>query len=317
MKASRLMAQAAVVATAVLALVGCSSGSSESGAATSGSDASASGAQSGGAGVSLVASTNVWGDIASQIGGDSVTVTSIISDPDKDPHEYQADSRTQLALADAAVVVENGGGYDGFVDTMLSAAKSRATVINAVDVSGFAATQGDELNEHVWYDYPTVTKVAQSIEQALSAADPANASTFKTNLDTFTTKVAGLEKAAADVKATAAGKGAAITEPVPLYLLDAMGLENKTPEAFSEAIEQETDVPATVLDETLKLFSDHQVDVLVYNEQTTGPQTEAVLKAAHDSGTPVVPVQETLPANTDYISWQQKIIDEISAALSK
>ncbi|WP_197067817.1 metal ABC transporter solute-binding protein, Zn/Mn family [Actinomyces polynesiensis] len=313
MRVSRMLGRVVVAVAATTALAACSTGSGQSGTA----DESGQSGQSGDGTISLVASTNVWGDVASQVAGDAVSVTSIISDPDTDPHEYQADARTQLALSDATVVVENGGGYDDFVDTMLSAAKSEATVINAVDVSGFAATQGDELNEHVWYDYPTVIKVAGAIEEALSKADPDNASTFESNLATFTTKVEGLEKAAAEVKSAHAGAGVAITEPVPLYLLEAMGLDNKTPEAFSEAIEEETDVPATVLDETLKLFSDHQVDALVYNEQTTGPQTEAVLSAAKDADIPVVPVQETLPAGLDYVSWQQKIIDEISAALSK
>lgn len=313
MRVSRMLGRVVVAVAATTALAACSTGSGQSGTA----DESGQSGQSGDGTISLVASTNVWGDVASQVAGDAVSVTSIISDPDTDPHEYQADARTQLALSDATVVVENGGGYDDFVDTMLSAAKSEATVINAVDVSGFAATQGDELNEHVWYDYPTVIKVAGAIEEALSKADPDNASTFESNLATFTTKVEGLEKAAAEVKSAHAGAGVAITEPVPLYLLEAMGLDNKTPEAFSEAIEEETDVPATVLDETLKLFSDHQVDALVYNEQTTGPQTEAVLSAAKDADIPVVPVQETLPAGLDYVSWQQKIIDKISAALSK
>lgn len=313
MKVSHLSGLGATAAALALTLGACSSGSTGS----AGSE-EASGAEQSGAGeVTLVASTNVWGDIASQIGGDAVSVTSIISDPDKDPHEYEADARQQLALSEADIVVENGGGYDDFVDTMLSSAKSAATVINAVDISGYAATQGDELNEHVWYDYPTVTKVAQAIEEALAAADPDNASTFAENLTTFTGKVETLEKAAADVKATDAGKGAAITEPVPLYLLEAMGLDNRTPEAFSEAIEEETDVSASVLQETLDLFSQHQVSVLVYNEQTSGAQTEEVLDAAKQADIPVVPVQETLPSGLDYISWQTGIIDEISHALSE
>lgn len=296
-----------------LTLGACSSGSTGS----VGSE-EASGAEQSGAGeVTLVASTNVWGDIASQIGGDAVSVTSIISDPDKDPHEYEADARQQLALSEADIVVENGGGYDDFVDTMLSSATSKATVINAVDISGYADTQGDELNEHVWYDYPTVTKVAEAIEKALAAADPDNASTFAENLTTFTGKIDTLETAAADVKAGHAGAGAAITEPVPLYLLEAMGLDNKTPEAFSEAIEEETDVSASVLKETLDLFSQHQVSVLVYNEQTTGAQTDEVVDAAKQANVPVVPLQETLPSGLDYVSWQSGIIDEISQALSE
>lgn len=305
----------AVTAALALSLGACSTGTT--GDAQSAGESGESGAGGNAAGtLTVVASTNVWGDIVSQVGGDKVTVSSIISDPDKDPHEYEADARQQLALSTADIVVENGGGYDDFVDTMLSAAKSKATVINAVDISGFKATQGDELNEHVWYDYPTVTKVAEAIEKALATAQPDNASTFADNLKTFTAKVDTLEKAAAEVKASKAGTGVAITEPVPLYLLEAMGLDNKTLEAFSEAVEEETDVPATVLQDTLNLFSTHQVSALVYNEQTAGAQTEAVLDAAKKAGVPVVPVQETLPTGLTYITWQQGIIDQISQALS-
>ena len=313
MKVSHLpgiVAMSTVVALTLGACAGSTGGAQ--------SDRSASGAaQSGTATLSVVASTNVWGDVVSQVGGHTVAVTSIISDPDKDPHEYEADARQQLALSKAHIVIENGGGYDDFVDTMLSSAKSKATVINAVDVSGFKATQGNNLNEHVWYDYPTVTKVATSIEEALASADPGNAATYAQNLRAFTSKVETLQKAVADVKAKDAGKGVAITEPVPLYLLEAMGLENRTPEAFSEAIEEETDVSASVLQQTLAIFSQHQVSALVYNEQTTGSQTEAVLGAAKSAGIAVVAVQETLPSGLDYIAWQTKIIDEVSQALSK
>jgi zinc/manganese transport system substrate-binding protein len=264
----------------------------------------------------VVASTNVWGDIASTIGGDQVEVTSIISDPGQDPHEYQASSRNQLALSSARVVIENGGGYDDFVDTMLSASgNSSATVINAVDVSGYSASAGDELNEHVWYDYATVGKVADAIAEALGEADPANAETFTGNASAFKEGLDTLNASVATIKEDHSGTGVAITEPVPLYLLDDMGLDNKTPEEFSEAIEEETDVPADVLKETTDLFADHAVSLLVYNEQTSGPQSDAVLAAAQDAGVPVVPVQETLPEGTDYLGWQTSIIDSISKAL--
>ena len=102
---------------------------------------------------------------------------------------------------------------------------------------------------------------------------------------------------------------------MPLYLLENMGLDNVTPEAFSEAIEEETDVAPAVLKETTDLFADHAVSALVYNEQTSGPQSDAVLTAAKDAGVPVVPVQETLPQGITYLSWQSGIIDQISQAL--
>lgn len=295
-------------------LAACSSGSSEG---SSGSDAG--GASDGGTGrTTVVASTNVWGDIASVVGGDHVEVTSLISNPDADPHEYEASTRNQLALSKAAVVLENGGGYDDFMERMLTSAKNTsATVLNAVDISGLTATDGEELNEHVWYDFPTVQKVVDAIAQALGKADAAHADTFTANATALKAEIDALIGTEAELKTAHAGKGVAITEPVPLYMLDAIGLVNKTPAEFSEAIEEGNDVPADVLRETVALFDDKAVDLLAYNEQTSGPQTEAVLKAAQDNGIPEVGVTETLPKGKDYLTWMQANLDAIGGALSR
>jgi zinc/manganese transport system substrate-binding protein len=264
------------------------------------------------AGVSVVASTNVYGDIVRQIAGDRVTVTSIISDPAADPHSYEANTRTQLDLAKADVIVENGGGYDDFVDTMRKAADGDATVLNAVTISGKG---GADLNEHVWYDLPSMAKLTDQLVTTLSAADPGGAATFGANAAAFKQKLQGLERTADGIKATHAGAGVAITEPVPLYLLDACGLVDRTPEEFSEAIEEGTDVPASVLQETLGLFTGKQVKLLAYNEQTTGPETEKVLDAAKDNQVGVVPVTETLPAGQDYVAWMSANLAAIASAL--
>ncbi|GIF46022.1 zinc/manganese transport system substrate-binding protein [Asanoa ferruginea] len=265
--------------------------------------------------VSVVASTNVYGDIVRQIAGDKVTITSIISDPAADPHSYEANTRTQLELSQADLVIENGGGYDDFVDTMLKAANSDAKVLNAVDLSGKKATGGAELNEHVWYDLPSMSTLADQIVGALSTADPGDATTFTANAATFKQKLQDLEKTATEVKSAHSGAGVAITEPVPLYLLAACGLVNKTPGEFSEAIEEGTDVPASVLNETLGLFTGKQVKLLAYNEQTAGPETEKVLQAAKDNQVGVVPVTETLPAGKDYVAWMSGNLAAIKTAL--
>ncbi|WP_432562455.1 metal ABC transporter solute-binding protein, Zn/Mn family [Kineococcus sp. SYSU DK003] len=268
-------------------------------------------------GLSVVASTNVYGSIASSIAGDAATVTSIIDDPSADPHSYEASTRTQLELSRATVVIENGGGYDDFVDTMLNAADSQATVLNAVEISGRTAEAGEELNEHVWYDVETVRKVAQALEDELAKASPDDAGTFEANLETFEAGLDTLEQKIQTAAATVQGRPVAITEPVPGYLLEALGATDATPEAFSEAIEEETDVPADVLQETLALFTQHQVQALVHNEQTTGPQTEQVLAAARDNGIAVVPVTETLPEGKDWTTWMTENVDAITAALSQ
>jgi zinc/manganese transport system substrate-binding protein len=268
------------------------------------------------AGVQVVASTNVYGDIVKQIAGDKAEVTSILSDPGQDPHSYEANTQTQLSLSKAKVVIENGGGYDDFMDTMLkSAGNTSAKVLNVVDISGHKAA-GGELNEHVWYDFPTVEKLAAQLASTLSEVDSANSSTYAANAAAFTAKVKQLEATEASIKAAHSGAGAAITEPVPVYLLTACGLVNKTPGAFSQAIEEGTDVPAAVLQETLTLFSAKQVKLLAYNEQTSGPETEKVLAAAKANGIAVVPVTETLPAGKDYLGWMTANLDAIRSALA-
>jgi zinc/manganese transport system substrate-binding protein len=267
--------------------------------------------------IHIVASTNVYGDIAKRIGGDRVSVTSIISDPSQDPHSYEADAQVQLALSKADLVIQNGGGYDDFVDTLLKGAKNpKVTLLDATTISGYDQKPATgEFNEHLWYDFPTVKKVAAKIESSLAKLDPTDASTFAARSATFTGAVGMLESTEASLKTSIAGDGVAITEPVPLYMLDAMGLVNKTPEKFSAAIQEGTDVSPVVLAETLALFSDHAVKLLAYNEQTSGPQTEQVLAAAKKAGVAVVGARETLPTGKDYIEWMTGTLAAMTAAL--
>lgn len=289
---------------AALALAGCASGAGQPAASD---------------GVKVVASTNVYGDIAKQIGGEHVAVTSIIDSPDKDPHDYAATPRDQLAVSQAALVIENGGHYDDYLDTMLASAdNAKAVVLNASDISGLNQEPATgHFNEHVWYDVVTVGKLADRIAAELSAIDPANASSYRANAATFAAGLDGVAAREAQLHTQYAGRGVAVTEPVPLYLLNSLGLVNKTPEAFTNAVEQGTDVSPQVLSETEALFSQGQVALLVFNEQTSGAQTDALIASAGTSGVPAVGVTETLPAGKTYISWITGYLDAISAALGK
>ncbi|MEU1534681.1 metal ABC transporter solute-binding protein, Zn/Mn family [Streptomyces fagopyri] len=304
---------ALITSTSLALLAGCGPSSS-----VSGRDGSTAQGIPSPPKVKVVASTNVYGDITERIGGAKVDVTSIISDPDQDPHSFEANTQNQLALSKANVVIENGGGYDDFIDRMLkSSSNSSAELINAVKVSGKTAPKGAELNEHVWYDFPTVSKVADRIAVALSKADPADTASFTTNAETFKGELAGLEAKEAVIKKAHQGEAIGITEPVPLYLTGASGLVNKTPEEFSEAIEEGDDVSPRVFQKTLKLYSDKQVKALVYNEQTSGAQTEKVKNAAEAAGIKIVPVTETLPKGKDYLSWMTANVDALATALDK
>jgi zinc/manganese transport system substrate-binding protein len=285
-------------------------------AACSGSAAPAP-ASSGGPGtISVVASTNVYGDIAAAVGGDAVAVSSIIDRPDQDPHEYTADARTQLRLSKAQLVIQNGAGYDDFVTTMLAATKAKPQVLTVADVSGYDQhpAEGD-FNEHLWYDFPTMVRLTDRLSQDLAALAPDRAQTFRTNATAFTARLQAFERTEADLDRQHAGTGVAITEPVPLYLLAACGLVDRTPEAFSKAVEDGSDVAPAVLQQTVALFSGHQVGLLAYNEQTAGPQTDLVLAAARNAGVPVVGVTETLPAGQTYLTWMQANLDAVGSAL--
>lgn len=279
--------------------------------------------------VTVVASTNVYGDIVRRIGGDRVTVTSFISDPAQDPHSYQASTKNQLALSRAKVVVENGGGYDDFIDKMLSTANNgSATVINAVKVAHEPVPSGGERGgtsrerpasggEHVWYDFTAMDRLAKKIASALGAADKTGSDTYTANARAFGGDLAALEKRTDEIKKKHTGEGVAITEPVPGYLLDAAGLRDRTPEEFSEAIEEGDDVPPRALKETLGLFSGpRKVRALVYNAQTSGPQTKRVVRAAKDGGVPAVPVTETLPSGKTYVGWMRANVGALATALS-
>ncbi len=293
--------------------------------AACGTSPPASGAASGPASaappVPVVASTNVYGAIATAVGGDAVQVTSIINSPDADPHEYESTPNDAVAVGKAKLVIYNGAGYDDFATKILAASGAKPATIDVAQLSGLQAQlpAGQEFNEHVWYSFPTVKKLADTTAIDLGQADPAHAATFTANAQAFDTKIDALMAKLDAIKAKHAGARVAITEPVPLYMVTAAGLVNATPPQFSEAVEEGNDPPAAVLQETLALFSGpDKVKVLLPNAQTESPTTQQVERAAKSGGVPEVPVTETLPAGTtDYATWMTQQVDALSAALDK
>jgi zinc/manganese transport system substrate-binding protein len=265
--------------------------------------------------ISVVASTNVYGSIAGAVGGDAVDVHSIIDRPDADPHSYEATAQDKLAVSKAAVGIENGGGYDDFFGQLASGILDPAKVVNVSALSGL--DKGADFNEHVWYSLPAMSKLADELARRFTALDAARASTFTVNAAAFKKGLDGLEGKLSALKAAHAGATAAITEPVPLYLLQEAGLANATPAAFSTAIENGSDVPTTVLRDTVALMSSGTVGLLAYNEQTEGPQTLEVKKAARAAGVPVVDFTETLPAGDSYLTWMGANTANIAKALEQ
>lgn len=271
---------------------------------------------SSGATISIVASTNVYGDIASHVAGDHAEVTSIIDNPNTDPHDYEASTRNMLAVERADIVIENGGGYDPFMQTLRDGAdNSDAEVLDAVTISGKRAAPGEELNEHVWYDFAGMTRLIERLRDALVELDPTHAEDYRANADGLVEQLRGLQSRAEEVGSAHRGATAAMTEPVPGYLLDTIGIDNRTPDAFSEAVEAGEPASPAVLAETLALFTDDPVDVLVANAQTVDDQTGQVVDTARNNDVPVVSVTETLPEGESYVTWMQANLTAIADAL--
>ncbi len=280
--------------------------------------------------VDVVASTSVYGDIVSRIGGDKVRVSSIINRTSQDPHSYEATTQDKLAVSKAELVVENGGGYDAFIDTLATdTGLDHANIINAVDVSGLATEspapatsdaaghthEHTGLNEHVWYSLPAMARLADAVADKLASLEPASEQTFRTNAAAFKDSLGGLETRLAAIRSSTGHAHVAVTEPVPLYLLEDAGLENETPAEYTAAIEEDADVPPAVLKAAVDLVTSGDVRLLAYNTQTEGPQTVALKKAAGTAGVPVLDFSETLPDGQSYVQWMTANVESIGKAL--
>lgn len=309
MRVRSVISTALGVLTAAVLLTGC---------ASAGSTGAAGASPSGGSSpVRVVASVSEYGSIVQSIGGRFVDVTSVIAKPDQDPHSYQAGARMELALSKAQLIVENGGGYDSFIDTLRASLGSHAPVINVVRLSGLDHGSPD-FNEHVFYDVPTMLRLVSRVEQVLAGTAPEHASTFRANAAALGHSLRGLEAETAALRATFHGTHVAYTEPVPGYLFDAIGLVNVTPPAFSHAVENGNDVPPAALNTMLHLVGSRStVRLLAFNEQASSVESELVKQRAAAAGVPVVGVTETLPAGMDYVAWQQSNIDHLTEALHR
>lgn len=264
--------------------------------------------------LSIVASTNVYGSIATAIAGDYAEVTSIIDSTAQDPHSFEASAQTQLSLSKADIVIENGGGYDDFMDTLLSGVDNQdALVLNAVTIAGASA----DGNEHVWYSPDFMMAFATELGDSLATLDPDNAAVYEANVASFNAQILTLRDQLAAIAADHAGAGVAITEPVPGYFLEAAGLKNLTPPEFSAAIEEGAGVSPELLATTLQLFTSHSVSVLVYNTQTEGPETEQLRAAAEANSIPVLGFTETLPDGLDYLEWMTDNAAALAGALAE
>ncbi|MFD4462857.1 metal ABC transporter solute-binding protein, Zn/Mn family [Nocardia sp. NPDC058480] len=257
----------------------------------------------------IVASTNVWGSVATAVAGPDAQVTSIISDPAADPHSFETSATDTAKISDADLVVFNGGHYDEFIEKAISGKDKRT-----VEAFEQRVNKGDE-NEHVWYDVSTVAAVADQIAAELGQVDAAHANAYTERAVAFKNQLIGVSTITGTIATQTPNAPVAQSEPLAHYLLLAATAQDKTPREFQEAIEQETDPAPAAVAATRDLITGKQVKALIYNSQTEDKITQDLRATAQSAGIAVVEVTETLPAGMDYIQWQTANAKALAAAL--
>jgi zinc/manganese transport system substrate-binding protein len=278
------------------------------------SSPAASSSDSGGGTIVAVGAENEYANVITQVGGKYVQVSAIMSNPNTDPHTFEASASVARVVSAAQLVVQNGVGYDTFMNTIENAAPSSSRKV--IVVQNLLGLPTDTPNPHLWYKPVTLPDVANAVADDLAALQPAHAAYFKANAATFISSLTAWDNAISAFKAQYAGTPVATTEPVADYMLQAVGADNMTPWALQADIMNGTDPSAQDVAAERSLFTDHKVKVFLYNQQVTDSLTESFIALAHASGIPVVGVYETMPVpGYDYQSWMLAEVQDLQKAV--
>lgn len=281
------------LATATVILAGCGA---QDGSNTSGQ-------------VQVFASTIVWASVAEAVGGDKVKVTSPITSPEQDPHDYEATAQDKLAMSQSKVVVLNGGGYDSWAATLVDSLETKPAVVDAFAVTGLKEGQ----NEHVFYDLDTAMAVANQVAARLSEADPDNASGYQERAAGFVGRIKELRTRALDWGKAHGGAKVVSTESVAEYLLADLGLTDVTPPEYIRQSESQSGPSVAVIEKTRQLIGT-EAKVLVVNGQTEDSVSKRLVARAEETGAKVVKVYETFPQGVnDYLTFIGNAVDSLTA----
>jgi zinc/manganese transport system substrate-binding protein len=295
--------------------------------------------------VEVVTSVDQWGQIVSTLGGACADVTTLLASSSVDPHSYEPSPADAAEFGDAQLIVINGGHYDEWAAKLAASSAAGVPVVDAVELAGHdqhehdaehdheahdheahddeahdhgaheghdheAHNHGAE-NAHVWYDPAAVVAVADAVTTELKKLAPQAADYFTQRRSVLADAMAPYNETIASIRTSAAGKTYAATESVFDPMAAALGLQNKTPQGYQTASNNETDPSPADLDAFLRLLRDKGVDVLIYNSQTQGSVPEQIRSAAEQAGVPVVEVTETVAPGTDsFEAWQ---VDQLTA----
>ena len=283
--------------------------------ATACSSATAAGNTGGTASIQAIGAENEYANVIQQIGGKYVQVTAIMSNPNTDPHTFEASPAVAREISNASLIVQNGVGYDTWASDIEKAVPASSRKI--VDVQQLLGLPDSTPNPHLWYNPTTMPKVATAIADDLAAIQPAHASYFKANAAKFTQSLSAWTQAIAAFKAAHPNTPVATTEPVADYMLQAAGADNMTPWAFQADIMNGTDPSPQNVAAEKALFTQHKVKVFLYNQQVTDTLTDSFIDLAHANGVPVVGVYETMPTpGYDYQTWMTAEVNALDKAVT-
>jgi len=286
---------------AAVAVAGCGGGGSSTADASSGGK------------IGVVGAENEYANVAEQIGGKYAEVSAIMSDPNTDPHTFEASAGVAKEVSGAVVLIENGVGYDSFMEKIASASPSDSRkVINVQELLGLPDSTP---NPHLWYKPETMPAVARQLVADFSEIQPEDKSYFEANLKKFEASLEpwleGLEEFATKFP----GAAVATTEPVADYMLEAAGIENLTPFSMQADIMNDTDPAPQAVSQQEGFFSQKEADAFVYNQQVTDSITEKFLESAAANDVPVVGVYETMPPEFTYQQWMEAELKALEEAV--
>jgi len=262
--------------------------------------------------IALVAAENFYGDVAQQIGGDRVSVASILRNPDQDPHLFEVSPTILREVAAAQIVVYNGADYDAWIENLLKVTpRAERVAIAAADLVNRKA--GD--NPHLWYDPSTIPLVANALAAAFIAADPVHKDDYTARLKTFIASLGPLNEKIAALRAKYAGVAVTATEPVFDYMADALNLQMRN-ERLQLAIMNDTEPSAREVAAFERDIKTHKVRAVFYNKQASSNIAQHLLDVARASNIPVVGVTETEPPGMSYQDWMLMQLDEVQRALA-
>lgn len=263
--------------------------------------------------IKIVAAENFYGDIARQIGGGEVAVTSILDNPDQDPHEFEASPSTARAFAEASVVIVNGVGYDAWARKLLTASPSPSRAVVSLAALLHKETGA---NPHLWYDPAATPALATVLAGLFAKLDPVHQADYARRLAIFQTSMTALDARISRLRERYSGTPVTATEPVFGYMAAALGLDMRNLN-FQLAVMNDTEPGPAAIAAMEKDLRTRAVKVLLYNSQTSEALTRRMQKIATQSGVPVVGVSETEPPGKDYQEWMLSQLDALDRALAR